>query len=114
MDHDKIIKNSISTGFLTGEENKVMIEHHLNSILTIGEPLRFEGKYNFGAQQMTKKVYVSIPIMLKNRLKAPPEEVYSLHRKLSGSYLACMRLGARVNCNEILSSIKFESAVNSF
>lgn len=39
--------------------------------------------------------------MLKNRLKAPPEQIYSLHRKLSGAYLACIRMRARVDCNKI-------------
>lgn len=52
-------------------------------------------------------MYESIPLMLKNRLKSPPEEVYSLHRKLSGSYLACIRLKAKVNCSEIFNEIKF-------
>lgn len=49
--------------------------------------------------------------MLKNRLKHPPEEVYSLHRKLSGSYLACMRLKARVDCNKIWEEIKFQRLI---
>ncbi len=47
--------------------------------------------------------------MLKNRLKPPPEEVYSLHRKLSGSYLACIRLKAKVNCKQIWEDIKFQT-----
>ncbi len=49
--------------------------------------------------------------MLKNRLKHPPEEVYSLHRKLSGSYLACMRLKARINCSKIWEEIKFQRLI---
>lgn len=71
--------------------------------------MRFRGYYNFGAQDITNKIYKTIPMMLKNRLKAPPEEVYSLHRKLSGSYLACIRLKARVNCNEIWEGIRFRT-----
>jgi len=49
--------------------------------------------------------------MLKNRLKHPPEEVYSIHRKLSGSYLALMRLKARVDCNKIWQDIKFQRII---
>lgn len=40
--------------------------------------------------------------MLKHRLTAPPEEAYSLHRKLSGAFLACIKLGAKVPCRQIL------------
>ena len=40
--------------------------------------------------------------MLKHRLTPPPQEAYSLHRKLSGSFLACMRIGARVPARKML------------
>lgn len=39
--------------------------------------------------------------MLKNRIKAPPPEVYSLHRKFSGAYLMATRLGSKFNCYQM-------------
>ena len=89
-----------------------MKSSHIQSILITGDPLRHEGRYDFGEQEITKRIYATIPEMLKNRLKPPPEEVYSLHRKLSGSYLACIRLGARVDCREIFAKLKFKSLVS--
>ena len=43
--------------------------------------------------------------MLKYRLTPPPDEVYSLHRKLSGAFLACIKIGAVVPCREMLFKV---------
>jgi len=43
--------------------------------------------------------------MLKHRLTPPPDEVYSLHRKLSGAFLACIKIGAVVPCREMLFQV---------
>ena len=49
-----------------------MLDNHIQSILTLGEPLRWNGVYDFGNQKITERIYRTIPQMLKNRLKSPP------------------------------------------
>jgi aarF domain-containing kinase len=38
--------------------------------------------------------------MLKHRLTAPPKEAYTLHRKLSGAFLTCRKLEAKIHCKD--------------
>ena len=40
-------------GYLTGEENTLMINAHLESVFCVGEPLRYKGHFDFGSQSMT-------------------------------------------------------------
>ena len=91
-DPQLILKATTDLGFLSGDESKVMVDAHIDSIVIVGEPFAHEGDFDFGNQQMTQRIYELMPVMLKNRLKAPPPEVYSLHRKLSGAYLMNMNL----------------------
>lgn len=43
--------------------------------------------------------------MLKHRLVSPPDEIYSLHRKLSGSFLLASKLKAVVACGTLFEKI---------
>eukprot|EP00956_Cyclotella_meneghiniana_P008602 scaffold11723_cov25-Cyclotella_meneghiniana.AAC.2 len=35
----------------------------------------------------------------------PPEEVYTLHRKLAGAYNLCIKLGSVVSCRDLLDEV---------
>ncbi len=106
--HEKIIQMSQQIGFLTGMESQIMLDSHTNATLAVGEPFNILNKdefFDFGNQKLTKKIYKLIPTMLKHRLKAPPTEIYSLHRKLSGAYLICIKLKSRVRAKKLFFEI---------
>jgi aarF domain-containing kinase len=107
-DQDNVIRYSKEIGFLTGMESKIMMESHCQATLAVGEPFNIKMKdeyFDFGNQDLTRKIYKLIPTMLKHRLKAPPTEVYSLHRKLSGAYLICIKLKSRVRSKKLFFDI---------
>jgi len=82
---------------------KSMLKAHIDSMLILAEPFAKNAAdmYDFSTQDITKRVRSLIPIMLDQRLSPPPPETYSLHRKLSGAFLLCARLRARVPCRLI-------------
>lgn len=56
-------------------------------------------------QNVTRRIHALIPVMLKHRLVSPPDEIYSLHRKLSGSFLLASKLKAIVACGALYEQI---------
>ncbi|KAK2628610.1 hypothetical protein QTJ16_001713 [Diplocarpon rosae] len=105
-DRDVVKALSIALGYLTGQESKAMIDAHILSILTLAEPFLDSSPevYHFKDQTITERVKELIPLMIRERLAPPPEETYSLHRKLSGAFLLCARLGSRVRCRELFET----------
>lgn len=99
---DAVRDLSITLGYLTGKESKSMTEAHIQSVLTLAEPFRDTTEpgdmYDFRDQTITDRVRQLIPAMIRERLAPPPEETYSLHRKLSGAFLLLAKLGSRVDC----------------
>lgn len=107
-DRDAVKALSEELGYLTGHESKTMLDAHVASVLTLAEPFLESAPevYDFRDQTITERVKAQIPVMIRERLAPPPEETYSLHRKLSGAFLLCARLGSRVRCRDM-----FEKAV---
>lgn len=111
-------RNTVKTlseklGYLTGHESKAMLDAHIASVLTLAEPFLESAPevYDFRDQTITERVKAQIPVMIRERLAPPPEETYSLHRKLSGAFLLCARLGSRVRCREMFENAVVKSKV---
>ena len=120
-DGGQVLLKSRELGFLTGDEARVMEEAHVAAALQVGRPFSAEAAeviadesendaersllpvYDFGkARGLTSDVARQGRIMLEHRLAPPPEEGYFLHRRLSGAFLACIKLKARVPAAALL------------
>ncbi|XP_043264143.1 atypical kinase COQ8B, mitochondrial isoform X1 [Colletes gigas] len=105
-DRDKILNLSKEMGFLTGYESKIMEEAHVDAVMVLGQVFdKNHEYYDFGGQNVTKRMQSLVPTILDNRLCPPPEEIYSLHRKLSGIFLLCAKLKVKINCRDMFREI---------
>lgn len=78
---------------------------HVDAVMILGEPFAEDGEYDFSRQDTTKRIVKLVPTMLEHRLTAPPEESYSLHRKLSGGFLLASKLQSKFACRDILVNL---------
>ncbi|XP_014260393.1 atypical kinase COQ8B, mitochondrial isoform X2 [Cimex lectularius] len=110
-----VLEMSRKMGFLTGYESKAMEEAHVETVMILGEVFSDDEAFDFGRQDTTKRVTKLVPTILNNRLCPPPEEIYSLHRKLSGVFLLCAKLKVRISCRpmfmQIYNNYNFEPIV---
>ncbi|KAF9595233.1 hypothetical protein IFM89_038087 [Coptis chinensis] len=104
-DRDAVVEMSQRLGFLTGMESEVMLDTHVQAGFVVGLPFAKPGGFDFRSTNITQSISNLGATMLKHRLTPPPDEVYSLHRKLSGAFLACIKLGAIVPCRELLLQV---------
>ncbi|KAG8993573.1 hypothetical protein FRB94_005354 [Tulasnella sp. JGI-2019a] len=111
-DREAALEQSLALGYLLLGENEAMLEAHIQTMFLLGEPFRpssqpnnHDGRFDFSSNVLPTQIRALIPTMLQNRLTPPPRETYSLNRKLSGAFLLCGRLRARVDCASIWEEI---------
>lgn len=106
-DYEGVRAASVDLGFLNGLESKAMTDAHIQSMMTLCEVFKGDpGKaFSFKEQTVSDRIRDNIGLMLNERLCPPPDETYSLHRKFSGVFLLCARLGAEVHCAKLFRDI---------
>ncbi|CAK4104720.1 unnamed protein product [Aphanomyces euteiches] len=106
LDGKKMMDASFKLGFLTGDESKDMLAAHEAAGMVVGEPFASHEPFDFYGSQLTLRLAKHTEMFVKGRLTPPPREVYSLHRKLAGAFLMCIKLKAVIPCRDVLEDFR--------
>jgi len=103
---EAILHHSLELGFLTGDEKRSMLDAHYNAAVLVGLPFASTNQpYDFGKQDISKRIASDVQTMIKERLTPPREEIYTLHRRLNGCFQLASRVDAKISAREILLAV---------
>ena len=97
---------ALAVGLVHASDTPAQQAAVVNLLLTVGEPLRAPGPYDFGASTLVKEVFQQgqEQFWASGYGQPPPADVMLLQRKFMGTFLLCARLGARVDLGEVFGS----------
>jgi aarF domain-containing kinase len=104
-DREGLLDVSHELGFFTGEESREMLDAHAEAGLVVGEPFVRDRPFDFHGSNLTPRIARHGQTFMQHRLTPPPREVYSLHRKLAGAFLMCIKLRAVIPCRDLLDEV---------
>jgi aarF domain-containing kinase len=85
---------------------QIMEDAHVDAVMVLAEVFRKSSEpFDFASQDTTHRIQLLVPTMVKHRLCPPPEEIYSLHRKLSGVFLLLAKLGVKIECKSMFEEV---------
>lgn len=103
-DRPALREAAVEIGYLPPDETEERAAGVEELILTITEPFRHEGPYDFARSRIPSRVRdqgFDLAVR-KGFLRPPPPETIFLHRKLVGSFLLCARIRARVDVGALM------------
>jgi aarF domain-containing kinase len=107
QDRDGIRERCVEMGFIYEDDPEDGVEHLINLLFTIYEPLTCEGVYTFGESDYLRRAQeMGIEMFFRHGfLRSPPAETIFAQRKIDGTLMLCSRIGARVDVASIVDEV---------
>lgn len=112
FDKDQLLESSYKLKLLNGTESNKMIDAHIKSGFIVAEPFQTYNKYDFSKSNINNDLTIHAKTFLTERKVAPPDEIYSLHRKFAGAFNACVRINAKFPCRDLLEYFYYQRKTN--
>ena len=102
-DREAVARHAAAIGYTFDGDPPELVEATVELIMIVCEPLRHEGRYDFGASDLPsrgRELGFELGVR-QGLLRAPPPETMFLHRKLVGSFLMLAHIRARVDARAL-------------
>jgi aarF domain-containing kinase len=105
-DRQRTHRAALAAGLVDPTDTPAQQEGVVQLLLAVGEPLRTQGPYDFGASSLIKTVFEQGQAQLfeDGFGQPPPADMLLLQRKFVGTFMLCARLGARLDLHALFGS----------